>query len=114
MKQTMEQSPNHHWCFLTNHALVLLCIDRNRNIRLRDIAKAVGITPRSVQKIVYDLDIDGYVSRFHEGRRNHYRVNRSARLRHPLVRHVTVGDLLDTLASVPLAAVGSAGRRLAF
>ena len=44
-----------HWTFLTNHAHVLLCVARDPEARLRDVALAVGITERATQRIVADL-----------------------------------------------------------
>ena len=37
----------------------------------------------------------GVLMREREGRRNRYRIARSARLRHPVEKHCTVGSLLD-------------------
>jgi DNA-binding MarR family transcriptional regulator len=82
------------WTFLTNHAHVLLCIDRDPDIRLRDIALRVGITERAAQKIVHDLAAAGYVSVTRVGRRNHYRLLPGGRFRHALESHHEVADLL--------------------
>ena len=62
------------WGFLTNHALVLLCIARDPGVRLRDIAASVGITERSAFGIVSDLAAAGYIVKEKGGRRNRYRV----------------------------------------
>ena len=40
------------WTFLTNHAHVLLCLARDPEARLRDVAAAVAITERAAQRIV--------------------------------------------------------------
>jgi DNA-binding MarR family transcriptional regulator len=85
------------WTFLTNHALVLLCIARNPDTRLRDIAAAVGITERSVQAIVTDLEEAGYLTRSRVGRRNRYQLHTAQPLRHPLEREHEVDDLLALL-----------------
>jgi hypothetical protein len=82
------------WTFLTNHAHVLLCIARDPDVLLRDVAAAVGITERGVQKIVAELEGDGYLSRSREGRRNRYEVRRDLPLRHPIERHRSVTSLL--------------------
>jgi len=86
------------WTFLTNHAHVLLCIHRDPEIRLRDVAWQVGITERMVQRIVAELAEAGYVVIDKEGRCNHYRVQRRLRLRHPLESRQTVGRLLDVVS----------------
>jgi hypothetical protein len=85
------------WTFLTNHAHVLVCIAEDPDIRGRDIAAGVGITERAAQAIVADLANQGYVTRTRVGRRNRYKVNRDALLRHPLEHDHTVGELLITL-----------------
>ena len=85
------------WTFLTNHAHVLIAIDRNPELRQRDIAYAVGITVGAVQKIINELENAGYLTHERVGRRNHYEVTADRPLRHPLESHHTVQDLLTTL-----------------
>ncbi|MFC4425236.1 MULTISPECIES: helix-turn-helix transcriptional regulator [Deinococcus] len=85
------------WTFLTNHTHVLLCLERYPGDTLREVANRVGITERAVQRIVRDLEEAGVVTRERQGRRNTYRLQRSAALRHPLEAHHTVGELLDLL-----------------
>ncbi len=85
------------WTFLTNHAHVLLCIARDPEARLRDVAAAVGITERAAQRIVAELAEAGYLEREREGRRNRYRVHPELPLRHPLERDHAVGDILRVL-----------------
>lgn len=82
------------WTFLTNHAHVLLCIARDPDVRLRDIAVRVGITERAAQKIVHDLADDDYVAVTRVGRRNRYRLLAGGRFRHPLESEREVADLL--------------------
>ena len=89
------------WTFLTNHGHVLVCIARDADMRLRDIAVDVGITERQAQAIVNDLVADGYVSRTRVGRRNRYEVRTDRPLRHPIERDHTVGELLRTLGARP-------------
>ena len=87
------------WTFLTNHAHVLLCVARDPDVRLRDVASAVGITERAAQRIVADLVEAGYLERTREGRRNRYRLNPALPLRHPLEREHQVQELLGVLAT---------------
>ncbi|MEY3034576.1 MAG: hypothetical protein RLZ86_1198 [Actinomycetota bacterium] len=82
------------WTFLSNHAHVLVCLATDPDSRLRDIAAEVGITERRVNGILADLEAAGIVTVFKSGRRNSYKIDRRARLRHPLESHKTVGDLL--------------------
>lgn len=82
------------WTFLSNHAHVLLCIAREPEIRLRDVAERVGITERAVQRIVADLENANYLERIRSGRRNSYRVHPDRPLRHPIEAHRDVSALL--------------------
>ena len=83
------------WMFLSNHAHVMVALAADPDIRLRDVATLVGITERAVQQVVVDLEDAEVVVRTKVGRRNHYTINRAARLRHPLEADVGVGALLD-------------------
>jgi DNA-binding Lrp family transcriptional regulator len=86
--------------FLTNHALVLLCVAHDPGIRLSEIAQTVGVTERSAHRIVSELVEDGYVVRERIGRRNAYTVKPEVPLRHPLTQKTEqrrIGDLLELL-----------------
>jgi hypothetical protein len=85
------------WGFLTNHALVLLCIARDPGVRLRDIAASVGITERSAFGIVSDLAAAGYIVKEKGGRRNRYLVEADLPLPESADRHLAIGDLLALL-----------------
>ena len=93
----MSSPESKSWHFLTSHAQVLLCLQRDRTARLRDVAQHVGITERAAQRIATDLVEAGYVTRKREGRRNRYSVDRSMRMRHPAQVDHDIGELLDTL-----------------
>ena len=92
------------WTFLTNHAAVLLCIASDPDIRLRDVAAAVGITERAVQSIVRDLEDEGYLERSRVGRRNHYELHGELPMRHPVERDHHVFELIEALAPARLDA----------
>ena len=89
--------PRPAWTFLTNHAHVLICLWREPDARLRDVADRVGITERAVQAIVADLEAAGVLTRQREGRRNHYEIHPNVPLRHPVESTRTVADLLGML-----------------
>ena len=93
----MSSDSSQGWTFVTNHTRVLLCIARDPGVRLRDVAAAVGITERAVQRIVAELVEAGFVERRRVGRRNHYVVNRGAEMRHHAQVGHDIGDLLDLL-----------------
>jgi len=86
-----------HWTFLSNHGHVLICLARDPAARLRDVAIAVGITERAVQKIVSDLEEGGVVRRVRDGRRNRYRLFLDRPMRHPVEAHRSVGELLELI-----------------
>ena len=85
------------WTFLTNHAHVLLCLSQNPSKRIRDIATEVGITERWVQRIIVELEVDGYLERIRDGRRNVYKVCSRKPLRHNVEKHRQVHDLIKLI-----------------
>lgn len=89
--------PAPKWTFLTNHAHVLLCLARCPNLRMRDIAVAVGITERAVQRIVADLRAEGYIQQRRQGRCNTYEVDMGRHLKHPLEAHRRIADLMGLI-----------------
>jgi DNA-binding IclR family transcriptional regulator len=93
-----SEQPPKHWTFLTNHTQVLLCVAEDPEARLRDIAATVGITERAAQRIAADLVDGGVLERHRVGRRNRYRVNRDAAMRHAAQAEQRIGPLLDLLA----------------
>jgi DNA-binding MarR family transcriptional regulator len=82
------------WTFLSNHAHVLICLARDGDLRMRDLAAMIGITERAVQMIVADLVEAGYLRVTKDGRRNSYTVVETLNLRHPVEAHRTIRDLL--------------------
>lgn len=86
---------NGGWTFLTNYGHVLVCLARNPEARMRDVAQAVGITERAVQQIIRELVQQGYVTKEKDGRRNRYQVVRSAHFRHDLEADVSLGSFVD-------------------
>jgi DNA-binding MarR family transcriptional regulator len=96
-KTDVSEQSTGGWRFLTNHAHVLLCIARDPDARVRDIAQVVGITERAAQRILADLIGEGYATSTKVGRRNCYDVNPDGHLRHPFFSSLSVGPLLDML-----------------
>lgn len=72
------------WTFLSNHGHVLICIAKNPDIRLSEVAELVGIRERTAHRIVHELEDEGYLIVTKEGRKNLYRVNLDRPLRHSL------------------------------
>jgi predicted transcriptional regulator len=88
------------WTFLSNHGHVLVCLAREPEVRMRDVAQAVGVTERAVQQIVRDLVDGGYVEKTKVGRRNRYRVVGSTHFRHSLEADVSLGDFVRLVTGV--------------
>lgn len=89
-----ETKQNREWTFLSNHGHVLVQINQDPESRIRDIAEAVGITERSTQLILADLEAAGYITTTRVGRRNSYKVNANLKFRHPSEDSKPIGSLL--------------------
>ena len=85
------------WTFLTNHAHVLRALAADPDMRVRELAGAVGITERAALRILGDLETSGYVTRERVGRRTHYRLRLDQAMRHPMERGLPVAALLHAL-----------------
>lgn len=91
-------SKNTNWTFLTNHMHVIVCLYRQREITVRQMALDIGITERSVQRILTELAEDDVIEKIKSGRNNQYIINMEHKLRHPLEAQHTVGELLEILS----------------
>ncbi len=98
---TASEQPGAPWTFLSNHTHVLVCLAREPDLTLKEVAARIGITERAVQRLVAELESAGVLLRWRDGRRNRYQIRGDSRLRHPLEAHRTVGELLALLASTP-------------
>jgi DNA-binding MarR family transcriptional regulator len=97
-----RRSPDEgRWSLLTTHALVLLCIARNPETRVREIAAAVGISERGAHQIVADLVLARYVQRTRVGRRNRYAIEEKTPLKHGPVKHRRVASIVALLEPEP-------------
>ena len=82
------------WTFLSNHGHVLVQIFNNAEIKVKEIASAVGITERAAQGILKDLVAEGFIESTKVGRRNVYRISSNAHLRHPAESELTLREFL--------------------
>ena len=104
--------PDRHggsWTLLTGHGHVLVEIARNPEARIRDISAAAGITERTVQAIVTDLETAGYISRTRTGRRTRYTVHPDSLFRHSAQQGHRVGPFLELLAKSRVDATSGPG-----
>jgi DNA-binding MarR family transcriptional regulator len=85
------------WTLLTAHGRALVAIAQDPDARMRDLAEVVGVTERTVQAIVADLETAGYVTHTRVGRRNRYTVHLDRPFRHPAQDGHQIGPLLDLL-----------------
>ena len=99
-RTSVKVKPSAPWTFLSNHSHVLICLWREPETRLRDVALVVGITERAVQAIVADLEAAGVLVRTRNGRRNRYRIHEALPLRHPVEANRTVAALLKMAGEV--------------
>jgi DNA-binding MarR family transcriptional regulator len=86
------------WTFITNHAAVLTLLDREERLTSREIAIALGITERTVIRIIKDLESEGYITKRREGRVNRYTINKGLPLRRNDQREVHVHELLQLIS----------------
>ncbi len=99
------------WTLLTGHGRVLVEIGRDPGARIRDISAVVGLTERTVQVIVADLEAAGYLTRARTGRRTRYTVNHESLFRHPAQEGHRVGPFLSLLAEADENALSAAPDR---
>jgi DNA-binding MarR family transcriptional regulator len=85
------------WALLTAHGRALVAIAQDPDARMRDLAEVVGVTERTLQAIVADLETAGYVAHTRVGRRNRYTVHLDRPFRHPAQDGHQIGPLLDLL-----------------
>jgi len=83
-KRQIDTDGSQNWTFLSNHAHVLVCVAKNPDVRLSEVAALVGIRERTVHRIVHELLDAGYISVTKDGRNNVYSVDLDKPLRHPL------------------------------
>jgi len=91
MQDVLMSEPT--WAFLTTHAYVLRCLSLFPMLTLREVAERIGITERAVQRIVAELEREGYLVRTREGRRNRYEL-REGKPRRPLDPSLPLRELL--------------------
>ncbi len=85
------------WTFLTNHSHVIICLVRDPELRVRDLASEIGITERAILRILAELEVEGVLSKSREGRRNRYSIDLDFPLRHPLESQYTLSKLTKSL-----------------
>ena len=91
------------WSLLTNHGRLLLAIENEPGLRVRDMADRLDMSERGVALILRDLRNAGYVTSRREGRRVYYSVVPDKPMRRDSLKHQTVGQLLQLLTEAETA-----------
>ena len=100
-KKSATSETSQNWTFLSNHAHVLVCVAKNPDVRLSEVAELVGIRERTVHRIVHELIDAGYISVTKVGRNNVYSVDLDKALRHPLEAEHNIQAIVAPLLKKP-------------
>jgi DNA-binding MarR family transcriptional regulator len=87
------------WTFLTNHAMALVILFRDPDLRVADLSEMLVVTERAAHRIVGDLVDGGYVRVAKHGRRNHYELVDDAPFRRRSMRDAPLEALIATVAA---------------
>ena len=90
------------WSLFSRHGHVLISLAQNPELRMRDLAAQVGVTERSVRKMIVALEESGVLTTRRVGRKNIYEITRQHNLRHPFEAEIELARILDLV--VPLEA----------
>src|SRR5436853_6872855 len=85
------------WNFLRNYGLVLTHLVQNPRATLREIARGTDLTERAVYQIVRDLEVNGFIQKRREGRRNIYTVNEGALFSFPVYQQLNIAQMITAL-----------------
>jgi DNA-binding MarR family transcriptional regulator len=86
-----------NWAFVTSHGVILIEVARAPDATVRELAERAQLTERQTHRVLGNLVEEGYVVRERVGRRNRYRINEDARMRHPAIASHRIGELLAVL-----------------
>ena len=86
------------WCLLSNHGLVLVAISQVPDDTVMGIVRRTHLHRATVLRVLRDLEEAGMITINRQGRRNLYRIDPAVALRHPIMRHIRVQDLLGAVA----------------
>ncbi len=85
------------WHHVSSHGTVLFCIAANQDCTINDLSETLFLTRRTVWGIVGDLRRAGMLRVRKNGRRHQYSVNLDAPFRHPVLRGITLHQVLGEL-----------------
>ncbi len=85
------------WSFFTNHGHIIILLDASPDLTLREVSQKVGITERATQKIISDLEKDGFLKISKNGRQNSYKIMGRKKLRHDIEKACSLERLLGLM-----------------
>jgi predicted transcriptional regulator len=89
------------WLLFSNHGIVLVYIAKYPQSTTPEIAKDTLLSVWGVQRIIADLEKDGYIGKIKNGRCNRYTIYPQVHLRHRIMRNYTVGEVLQAIGYKP-------------
>lgn len=82
------------WTLVTNHGAVWVLVAREGFITEHRIADRLGIALRTAQRILAELEEEGFLVKYKEGRTNRYEVCLDHPMRHRGLARLPVGEVL--------------------
>ncbi len=75
----------------------MLYISQHSQCTSREMAAALGVTERTIRRVLADLVEEGYINWQRTGSGNIYQIVRESSMRHEIMRDLVVGDLLHLI-----------------
>ena len=88
------------WHHVSSHGTVLFCIAANQDCTIKDLSETLFLTRRTVWGIVGDLRRAGMLHIRKNGRKHHYSVNLDAPFRHPVLKGITLRQVLGDVVGM--------------
>ncbi len=85
------------WHHVSSHGTILFYVPANQDSTTNDLSETLFLTRRTVWGIVGDLRRAGMLRVRKEERRHHYTVNLDAPFRHPVLKGITLRQVLGEL-----------------
>ncbi|MCJ8276256.1 MAG: winged helix-turn-helix transcriptional regulator [Bdellovibrionales bacterium] len=86
------------WNFFTNYGHIIFLLSMEPELTLREVAQKVGITERATQKIIHDLEKDGFLKISKVGRQNSYKIIGRKKLRHNIEKNCRIDELINLVS----------------
>ena len=83
------------WSLLSPQGHVIFFIALCPDCTAKDIARAIGHTPRQIWGVLHDLKEGGMLKIRRDGRRHHFTINLDAPLLHPTIEGLSLRGLME-------------------